>query len=122
VIGIALYEMRQTRSRPPIAPTAADTIAAADAQTAQWLQWNQETSEDETVMEPLLPGLEDYAIDPSPMPLDQGDRASIQALMVLKGVANWLEGEAVNYGDETGQAIGHLAGRLRSMGLDVLER
>lgn len=137
VVGIALYETRQQRlttaestiaadlnmenqtpivkqqftitSQNPVADSEA-IIAAANAQTAKWMELNQESAEDETV------------IEFSPFGVDESDRSTAQALLVIRLVADWLGQEAENYGDETGQAIGQIAGRLRSMGLNVLDQ
>lgn len=119
VTVLAIYESWQQTKLS----VEARTIAAAQAQTDKWLQWNQEASEEDTAIEPALPEMESFDIDESPMrEMDQDDRAHIQALMLTKAIATWLEEESCQFPVEGEIAVRAIAQSLRQNGLAVLER
>lgn len=117
VIALAIHETRQ-QFRMSVADR---TIAAADAQTAQWIKLNQAVAEDETVIEPPLGDLPNCLIDDAPLPFEQRDRSELQALMILKAISQWLDEEAHQFGPEGEVAIRQTAQALRTGGLNVLE-
>lgn len=102
-------------------PIANRTIATAAAEQDEL--WQKLSAEDETAIEPPLPQDEAFGIDKTPMrDFEDDDRSELQALMLTKAIATWLEEESCQFPTEGEIAVRTIAQSLRQNGLSVLEK